>query len=378
MARSENRPAAKTWTGGQVASRRAAALAARLLRWYGQNRRHVPWRALPGERPDPYRVWVSEIMAQQTRVETAAPYLNAFLRRFPTPYHLARADLDEVLHAWQGLGYYARARNLHAAARLLVARHDGQIPDDEARLRELPGIGPYTAAAIAAIAFGQRAAVVDGNVERLLARHFALDLPLPRARPRIRELAASLVRGLPPDRHAGDYAQALMDLGGTLCAPRAPHCDSCPWAATCRARAMGRVAEFPVRTPRAATPTRRGIAFLVTRESGAVLLRRRPEKGLLGGLMEVPSTAWRERAWSLDEARKQAPLRTRWRARAGAVRHAFSHFTLELRVVTGRIPAGAAAPGASTEAIWCLPERLADHALPTLTRKVIAHGLSDG
>ncbi|HZT50868.1 MAG TPA: A/G-specific adenine glycosylase, partial [Stellaceae bacterium] len=269
-----------------------------LLAWYDRHRRVLPWRALPGERPDPYRVWLSEVMLQQTTVPAVMGYFARFLERWPDVAALAAAPLDEVLHAWQGLGYYARARNLHACARAVVARHGGAFPRDEAALRALPGIGDYTAAAIAAIAFDRRAAPVDGNVERVTARLFAIETPLPEAKPELRRLAASLV----PERRAGDYAQAAMDLGATLCTPRKPRCVLCPWREECRARALGVAENLPRRRAAAARPVRRGVAFWAVREDGAVLLRRRPEAGLLGGMMEVPSTPWRAAEWSEAEA----------------------------------------------------------------------------
>src|SRR5579885_2301985 len=282
--------------------RARAALAATpadlLLAWYDRHRRVLPGRALPGERPDPYRVWLSEVMLQQTTVPAVMGYFARFLERRPDVEALAEAPLDEVLHAWQGLGYYARARNLHACARAVVARHGGAFPRDEAALRALPGIGDYTAAAIAAIAFDRRAAPVDGNVERVTARLFAIETPLPEAKPELRRLAASLV----PERRAGDYAQAAMDLGATLCTPRKPRCVLCPWREECRARALGVAENLPRRRAAAARPVRRGVAFWAVREDGAVLLRRRPEAGLLGGMMEVPSTPWRAAEWSEAEA----------------------------------------------------------------------------
>jgi A/G-specific adenine glycosylase len=274
-----------------------------LLAWYDRERRRLPWRALPGERPDPYRIWLSEIMLQQTSVMTVAPYFDRFVARWPDISALAAASLDEVLQLWQGLGYYARARNLHACARLVVARHGGAFPDDPAALRALPGIGAYTAAAIAAIAFERRVAAVDGNVERVVARLHAVAVPLPRAKPRLKALAAALV---PPTR-AGDFAQAMMDLGATLCTPRRPRCALCPWRSGCAAHASGRVDEFPIAAAKPERPQRFGVAFWLTRSDGEVLLRRRPERGLLGGMVEIPSTDWRTWPWEFDEALPWAP-----------------------------------------------------------------------
>src|SRR6266851_5721080 len=227
--------------------RQAAALPERLLAWYDRHRRVLPWRALPGAKSDPYRVWLSEIMLQQTTVMAVAPYFTAFLARWPDVAALAAADLEEVLHAWQGLGYYARARNLHACAREIVARHHGKFPGDEAALRALPGIGGYTAAAIAAIAFGRQATAVDGNVERVIARLHAVTTPLPDAKPELHRLAAALT----PVGRPGDYAQALMDLGATICTKHRPKCVLCPWRAPCLARRQGIAESLPARRPKA-------------------------------------------------------------------------------------------------------------------------------
>ena len=346
-------------------SRKALSLPERLLVWYDRHRRVLPWRAPPGVRPDPYRVWLSEIMLQQTTVVAVAPYFTAFLARWPDVAALAAADLDAVLHAWQGLGYYARARNLHACARVIVARHDGGFPTDEAALRALPGIGAYTAAAIAAIAFGHKATAVDGNVERVIARLRAVTTPLPDAKPALHRLAAALT----PARRTGDYAQALMDLGATVCTKRRPKCELCPWREPCRARSQAIADTLPARRPKAERPLRRGVAFWAVRGDGAVLLRRRAESGLLGGMMEVPSTTWRVEPWVLTDARKMAPVAARWRKLPGVVRHGFTHFELELVVLVGTAGRDAG------DGIWVAPDRLGDHALPTLMKKVAAHAL---
>ncbi len=342
------------------------ALADALLVWYARHRRRLPWRAEPGETPDPYKVWVSEIMLQQTTVGVVEGYFRRFMARWPTLESLARADLDEVLHAWQGLGYYARARNLHKCARLLVSEHGGALPEGEKALRTLPGIGRYTAAAIAAIAQGRPATVVDGNVERVVARLRAVQTPLPGARTLLHTLAAELS----PEASPGDYAQALMDLGAGICTPKKPACALCPWQAACEGRKQGIAESLPRRTPRRARPLRHGTAFWLVRPDGAVLLRRRPEKGVLGGMIELPSTPWREAPWAEAEARRHAPEALRWRSLDGVVRHGFTHFEIELRLMAGEAPAGA------VEGLWCAPARFSDHALPTLTRKAIGHAMA--
>jgi A/G-specific adenine glycosylase len=338
---------------------------ASLLAWYDRHRRDLPWRAPAGTRPDPYRVWLSEIMLQQTTVATVSPYFDRFVARWPDVSVLAAASLDEVLHQWQGLGYYARARNLHACARAVVERHGGRFPDDVAALRALPGIGDYTAAAIAAIAFDRREAAVDGNVERVAARVFAVRESLPAAKPRLRTLTRALV----PERRAGDFAQAMMDLGATICTPRRPRCVLCPWRQACTARAGGFAEALPIAAEKAERPLRRGVAFWLQRGDGAVLLRRRPESGLLGGMIELPSTPWREAAWDEPEALAAAPAATAWTPLPGTVRHGFTHFQLELAVWAGQTDA-------PPEGIWARPERFKDYALPTLTKKLVKHALS--
>src|SRR5437016_8074504 len=238
-----------------AASQRGMPDSAVLLAWYDRHRRTLPWRAPPGTRADPYRVWLSEIMLQQTTVATVRPYFDRFMARWPDITALAAASLDEVLHLWQGLGYYARARNLYACARVVVERHGGQFPDDPRRLRALPGIGDYTAAAIAAIAFDHQSAAVDGNVERVMARLFAIEEPLPRAKPKLRALTTALV----PERRAGDFAQALMDLGAVLCTPRRPRCVLCPWRSDCAAAAAGLQERLPARADKPERPVRYGV-----------------------------------------------------------------------------------------------------------------------
>jgi A/G-specific adenine glycosylase len=348
--------------------RTATTLSENLLAWYDRHRRVLPWRAPPGLRQDAYRVWLSEIMLQQTTVVAVAPYFATFLARWPDVEALAGADLDAVLHAWQGLGYYARARNLHACARAVVARHDGRFPADEAALRALPGIGAYTAAAIAAIAFDRKATAMDGNVERVIARLRAVTTPLPDAKPELHRLAAALT----PVHRAGDYAQALMDLGATICTRHKPKCVLCPWREPCRARRRGIAESLPARRAKAARPLRRGMAFWATRGDGAVLLRRRPDSGLLGGMMEVPSTEWRAEPWTLADAREAAPVSARWRVLPGIVRHGFTHFELEITVLAGTVRR------AGGDGVWVALDRLGEHALPTLMKKVVTHAMHRG
>jgi A/G-specific adenine glycosylase len=339
--------------------------AAALLAWYDRHRRDLPWRARPGETADPYRVWLSEIMLQQTTVVTVAPYFVRFVARWPDIRALAAASLDEVLHEWQGLGYYARARNLHACARAVVERHDGRFPDDPAMLRALPGIGDYTAAAIAAIAFDHQSAAVDGNVERVVARLFAVAEPLPQAKPKLRAFATALV----PERRAGDFAQAVMDLGAVLCTPRRPRCVLCPWRGDCAATAAGIAESLPARAEKPERPVRYGVVFWLMRDDGAVMLRRRPEKGLLGGMIELPSTPWREMPWDEAEAIPAAPMATAWNVLPGTVQHGFTHFRLELALMAGRTTA-------PPEGIWARPDEFKNYAFPTLTKKLVNYALS--
>jgi A/G-specific adenine glycosylase len=337
-----------------------------LLAWYDRHRRVLPWRARPGERPHPYRVWLSEIMLQQTTVRAVAPYYARFLERFPTVAALAAAPLDDVLKLWAGLGYYARARNLHACAGAVVERHGGDFPDSEDALRALPGIGAYTAAAIAAIAFDKRASPVDGNIERVVARLFALEEELPAAKPQLRALS----RELTPARRAGDFAQAMMDLGATVCTPKSPACVICPWTAACAARSRGDPESFPRKSPRKTGALRRGAAFVALRADGCILLRTRNAKGLLGGMTEVPNTEW-TRDFDHRTALRAAPaLKAKWRRLPFAVTHAFTHFPLELVIYRADVAKHTPAPG---DARWVTQADLAGAALPSLMRKVIAH-----
>jgi A/G-specific adenine glycosylase len=293
-----------------------------LLIWYDRHGRDLPWRLREG-RPDPYRVWLSEIMLQQTTVAAAAPYFARFLDRWPTVQALSAAPRDDVLAAWAGLGYYSRARNLHAAAQLMAA---SGVPNTEQGWRALPGVGAYTAAAIAAIAHGEGANVVDGNVERVIARLRAVETPLPDAKRDLRARAAELVTADRP----GDWAQALMDLGAIVCTPRSPKCGDCPWRGDCAAHAAGAPETYPRRAAKAERPRRYGVAFRIERD-GQLWLVRRPDKGLLGGMAALPTTEWRARTWPRAEALRHAPLVTDWKKR-GAVEHIFTHFALTLDV----------------------------------------------
>lgn len=333
-----------------------------LLAWYDRHRRRLPWRALPGEVPDPYRVWLSEIMLQQTTVAAVGPYFASFLNAFPTVQALAAASQEEVLKRWAGLGYYARARNLHACAKAVVERHGGRFPDTETELLTLPGIGAYTAAAVAAIAFDHKASPVDGNVERVITRVFSLEAPLPGAKPEIRRLTATLT----PSARPGDFAQAMMDLGATICTPKRPACSLCPWSPNCTARAAGTQETFPRKAPKSAKPARVGAAFLARREDGAILLRRRPEKGLLGGMTEVPGTGW---AAALPaDVLAHAPFPAPWRRLPAPVVHVFTHFALTLDIWAATLPADTPAP----EGTWWSPPRdIRGEALPSVFRKVV-------
>ncbi len=344
--------------------------AERLLAWYDRHRRTMPWRAPAGERTEPYRVWLSEIMLQQTTVATVGDYFHRFVKRWPTVEALADAPLDDVLSAWAGLGYYARARNLHACARTVIERHAGVFPEDEAALLALPGIGPYTASAIRAIAFDHPASAVDGNVERVIARLFALTTPLPDVKAEINVRAAQLV----PLQRAGDYAQAMMDLGATVCTPRTPSCVICPLMKGCKGREQGIAEELPRRAPKSDKPTRRGLAFVLSNRDGAILLRKRPPKGLLGGMDEVPSSAWREGKLVVADALTEAPVPANWKILEGGVRHTFTHFHLEL-VVAHATAATSRLAKLSPGTAWVTLDKLTERALPTVMRKVIAHAV---
>jgi A/G-specific adenine glycosylase len=340
-----------------------------LLQWYDRHRRRLPWRAAPGEASDPYRVWLSEIMLQQTTVKAVGPYFEKFVARWPDVTALGRTSQDDVLRMWAGLGYYSRARNLHACAVAVTREHGGAFPDTEVGLRALPGIGPYTAAAIAAIAFDRRTMPVDGNIERVVSRLFAVEEELPQAKPLIQELAATLLA----DSRAGDSAQALMDLGASICTPKRPACSLCPLNEDCTARALGTQDTFPRKAPKKSGALRRGAAFVVTR-GDELLVRSRPEKGLLGGMTEVPGSHWL--AGQEDaKAKQQAPeLKglSRWQRKIGVVTHVFTHFPLELVVYTAKVVMRTRAPAGMR---WVPIATLADEALPNVMRKVIAHGL---
>jgi len=361
----------------------AAARPALLLEWYDRHRRALPWRPLSGERADPYRVWLSEIMLQQTGVKTVGPYFEKFLARWPDVDALGRASLDDVLRMWAGLGYYSRARNLHACAVTVLRDHDGAFPDTEQGLRALPGIGPYTAAAIAAIAFGRRTMPVDGNIERVVSRLFAVEEPLPQAKPLIQRLATTLLaatgigtsRAGDAESRAGDSAQALMDLGSSICTPKKPACALCPLNGDCMSRARGDQETYPRKAAKKTGALRRGAAFVVTR-GDELLVRTRPEKGLLGGMTEVPTSHWLD-AQDDKTALKQAPILkgiARWHRKAGVVTHVFTHFPLQLTVYTATVDARARAPEGMR---WVPVSTLKDEALPNLMRKVIAHGFGE-
>jgi len=340
--------------------------AERLLAWYDRHRRHLPWRSGPGETADPYHVWLSEIMLQQTTVVTVGPYYTDFLTRWPRIEDLAAAPLDDVLTAWAGLGYYARARNLKKCAEAVVAEHGSRFPDTEAGLLELPGIGPYTAAAISAIAFDRKATILDGNVERVMARLHRVETPLPKAKEELRALAARYT----PDIRPGDYAQAIMDLGATVCTPTKPKCFLCPWREDCAAHAAGDMEVYPKKSPKAARPQRFGFCFVMIDGEGRIALEKRPEKGLLGGMVQVPTSDWLGTPLEIADAAALAPTKAKWRQLDGSVTHVFTHFALHLTVFA------ATGVKADPRYQWVSVDQLGNVALPTVMRKVVEHGLA--
>jgi len=343
-------------------------LALRLLDWYDHHRRVLPWRAAAGKRADPYRVWLSEIMLQQTTVQAVAGYYRKFLDRWPNVKALAAAPEEEVLAAWAGLGYYARARNLHAAAKIVANDMGGKFPGTAEGLRALPGIGGYTAGAIAAIAHDERQAAMDANAERVIARLYAVETPLPKAKAQLHALGMALV----PAR-AGDFAQSLMDLGSAICTPKRPACGNCPWTDECMARRRGIQENLPVKAPKAARPMKRGAAFVAQDQTGAVLLVKRPDKGLLASMLEPPLGEWTDAFPSKPAALKQAPFPADWKRRAGLVRHGFTHFELEIEVYFAGL---ARRPKSNGQ--WVPAAKLGEAALPTVMRKIVEHGLDQG
>ena len=343
------------------------AIVARTLAWWDRARRKLAWRAEPGETPDPYRVWLSEVLLQQTTAQAVTPYYRTFVEKWPGVEDLAATPLEAVISAFAGLGYYSRARNLHACAKA-VASAGGRFPSDEAALRLLPGVGAYTAAAIAAIAFDLPAAPVDGNIARILARLIGLEAPIAGSR---RTIAAA-ARGLAPPRRAGDFAQALMDIGAMICRPRNPDCGACPLQADCAAFRSGAPETYPSKAKAKAKPRRAGAVFFAHRADGAFLARRRPPTGLLASTVELPGTPWTSEgpgaAWS-----DGAPLAARWRRLPGQVEQVFTHFALSLVVY-----AGAYDGGAPDSHFWVEREAVGEAGFSNVMRKAVQHAIDDG
>jgi A/G-specific adenine glycosylase len=334
-----------------------------LLAWYDRHRRVMPWRAPKGQRTAPYRVWLSEIMLQQTTVQAVGAYYRKFLTLWPDVKALAAAKQDDVLAAWAGLGYYARARNLHAAAKVVANEMGGRFPLTAESLRALPGVGGYTAGAISAIAYDERQAAMDANAERVIARLYAVETPMPKAKIQLHALCSALV----PDR-AGDFAQALMDLGSAICTPKRPACANCPWTDDCLARKHSIQEQLPVKAPKMVRPLKRGAAFVARDKTGAVLLVKRPDKGLLASMLQPPLGPWGEKFPSGRAALAQAPFEANWKKRIGLVRHGFTHFELEMEVYVADV-----AKRPQTQGKWIAADKLKDAALPTVMRKIIAH-----
>lgn len=353
----------------------SASAASTLLDWYDRHARRLPWRVSPqdravGEVPDPYRVWLSEIMLQQTTVAAVKDYFEKFVKTWPTIKHLAAASEEDVMKAWAGLGYYSRARNLKKCANTVADQLGGRFPETEAELLKLPGIGPYTAAAIATIAFDSHAAVVDGNVERVITRLDQIETPLPDAKPLVKARMGELT----PNVRPGDFAQAVMDLGATICTPRRPACALCPWASNCKVQGTEIAETLPRKAPKKQKPTRIGAAFVaVNAGNGAVLLRRRPPSGLLGGMTEVPGTHWAEQ-FDVETSLEDAPFPANWKKRPSEVKHTFTHFHLRLTIFRADL-AGNTLPKLE-DSWWSEPDALENEALPTVMRKVLVSALS--
>ncbi len=356
-----------------IANRNNSALPASLLKWYDGEQRELPWRAKKGEIPNPYHVWLSEIMLQQTVVKTVIPYFNKFITLWPELTDLANASTDEIRTAWAGLGYYSRAANLHKCAIIIRDEYEGKLPIFEEELITLPGIGPYTAAAIAAIAFDETATPVDGNIERVVARQFAIETPLPKAKTELKQLASTLT----PPRRAGDYAQALMDLGARICTPKNPSCLLCPISKSCAGYHQGIAPLLPKRSAKKPKPTRYGAAFFVLREDAKILLRQRKEGGLLGGMTEIPGTDWNEKEAVAENALKSPPVNGEWWQLPGIVKHTFTHFHLELTVFRIIAPKKAELTlfADADRCKWVHRDELKSQALPSIMRKVIDHAL---
>jgi len=336
-----------------------------LLRWYDLHGRILPWRSRKRETPDPYKVWLSEIMLQQTTVPAVKPYFLKFIHRWPTLKSLAVADEEDVLRLWAGLGYYRRARMLIACAKELWHNHKGMFPQDEEALRTLPGIGAYTSAAIMAIAFGRKANVVDGNVERVVSRIFSIKAYPPAAKKKIKESAGKLV----PESRCGDYAQALMDLGSEVCLPKGPLCPQCPWKKSCLAREQGIQDSLPRRERKKEKPIRKTVAYVLRDKDGRVLIRKRPIKGLLAGMMEVPSSPWQEgKALDLCKIKSFAPHEANWEELPGIVKHIFSHFVLEAKIVV-------AVTGEKIPGRWVSVQDLEREALPSVMKKIVTYAI---
>ena len=347
---------------------KVANLRKRLLHWYDHNGRSMPWRVRSNICSNPYHVWISEIMLQQTTVNTVIPYFIWFKKKWPTIFDLAEAPLDDVLHGWQGLGYYARARNMHRCAKVIAKDYNGVFPHEIDLLRKLPGVGDYTSAAISSIAFGKPANVVDGNVERVIARLFSVNDPLPGVKSKLKQLAGGLVPKTVSGR-PGDYAQALMDLGAMICTPRKPKCSACPLLKYCMGAREGVASLLPIKKKREKKPWRKGTAFWISSTDGKILLRKRPDSGLLGGMMEFPSTPWSEKPGSPTPINAGLPIADRPFTLPGTVRHVFTHFQLELNVAHLRLNKNID----GDKIVWCAPDRLSMYALPSVMKKIAEH-----